>query len=113
RSEATRKKCKRVRFLYEVEFAIEKVIEINQFWIAFDDFVGLLLEWQTNVEPETVLAPGASLGRTHDPIAAAGDDHIIARHHRSSEFLRHFRLRRIRTHSRRTKHNHFSKLRVM
>src|SRR5262249_45172710 len=49
RSEAARKKSEGVRFLHEVQFAIEKIIEVNQLRIAFDDRVRLLLERQPNI----------------------------------------------------------------
>ena len=84
-----------MRFLHEVEFTIEKVIEINQLWVAFDHFVRLLFEWQTNVESETVLTTRAALGRAHDPLPATGDDHVIVRHHRPREILGHLRFRRV------------------
>src|SRR5439155_2723443 len=39
RSEAAGKKREGVRFFHEVEFAIKKVVEIDQLRIAFDDLV--------------------------------------------------------------------------
>ena len=82
-----------MRFLYEVEFAIEEVIEINQLRIAFDDLVCLLLERKPDVQSKTFFAARAALRRTHDPLPAAGNDHVIARHHRPREFFGDFRFR--------------------
>src|SRR6202030_1387813 len=90
RAEPARKKRKGVRLLNEVEFAIEEVIEIDQLRVAFDYFVGLLFEWQTNVESKTAVPTRSPLGRTHDPLPAAGNDHVIVRHHRAREILGHF-----------------------
>src|SRR5437762_1054630 len=56
RAEPAREKGEGVRFLNEVEFAIKKVIEIDQLRVALDYFVGLLFEWQTNVEAKTAIS---------------------------------------------------------
>src|SRR2546423_68118 len=82
RTESAREKRESVRLFDEVEFARKKVIEVDQLRVAFDYFIGLLFEWQTNVETKTVLASGAPLGRAHDPLSSAGDDHVSLRHHR-------------------------------
>ena len=91
--ETAGKKREGVRFLHEIQFPGEEVVEVNQLRIAFDDRVRPLLEWQTNVETESVLASRAFLGRAHDAVAAAGDDHVILRHHFAREFLGHGVLR--------------------
>ena len=84
-----------MRLFDEVELARKKIIEVDQLRIAFDHFVGLLFEWQTNVESETMLASRASLGRAHDPLPAAGDDHVVVRHHRPREIFGDLRFGRV------------------
>ena len=62
-----------MRFLNEVQFAREKVIEVNQFRVAFDDDVRALLEGQPDVETETMFAACAPLTEVvpSTPLAAA------------------------------------------
>src|SRR4029077_16145520 len=87
-AEASGKHCERMRLLHKIQLTCEEIIERNQFGIAFDEFVGLLLGWETNVKTETVCAACARLRRSHDSIAATGDHHEIVRHHLTREFLR-------------------------
>ena len=102
-----------MRFFYEVQFAIKEVIEINELRVAFDDRIRLLLKRQSNVQTETSLASGTALRCAHDPIAAAGDDHVILCHHRAREVLRRFCFRRIDRDPSRAEHDHFAELRVL
>src|SRR5438093_2918418 len=92
RSEAARKKSKRVRFLHEVEFAREEVIEIDQLRIAFDHFIRLLLERQTNVQTKTVLSSRTALGRAHDSLTPAGNEHVVMRNHCSRDIFSDLRF---------------------
>ena len=71
----------------EVELAGEEVVEVDEFFVAVDDFVCALLERETDVEAEGFLAAGSALGGAHDAIAAAGDDHVIELAHLAGEFL--------------------------
>src|SRR5947199_4179646 len=112
RSEAARKKSKRVRFLHEVEFAREEVIEIDQLRIAFDHFIRLLLERQTNVQTKTVLSSRTALGCPHDTLPAAGDEYVVIRNHCSREIFSDFRFWRIRRGACRSTVGNFSDLRV-
>ena len=93
---------------YEVQFAREEIIEVNQLRIAFDDRVRSLLEREANVESETVLAPRAFLGRAHDAVAAAGDDHVVVRDHFPRELFRDFILRLARWRPGRAKNADFA-----
>ena len=106
------KERERVRLLHEVKLAGEEVIEVNQLRIAVDGFVRALLEGQTDVETETVLAAGAALRRAHDAVAAAGDDHVILRHHQARELLRHLKFRLGRQRAGRSEDAHFSEIAV-
>ena len=81
-------------FFYEVQFAREEVIEINQFWVALDDLIRALFKWQANIEPKTVFATGAALRRAHNAIASTGDDHVVLRHHFARKILGQFKFRR-------------------
>ena len=93
RAEASGEEREGVRFFYEIEFAREEIIEIDQLRIAFDDRIRALLEWQTNIETEAVLASRAFLSRTHDAVATTGNDHVIFRDHFAREFFGDFVLR--------------------
>ena len=85
-----------MRLFYEVQFAGEEVIEINQLWVALDDLIRALFKWQANIEPKAVCVPGAALRRTHNAIACTGNDHVVLRHHLAPKILRHFKFRRTR-----------------
>jgi hypothetical protein len=66
-----------MRLLHKIQLTREEIIERNQFGIAFDEFVGLLLGWETNVKTETMRAAGAPLCCAHDSVAATRDYHEI------------------------------------
>ena len=76
-----------------------------------DGFVGALLEGQPDVETEAVLAASSTLGRAHDPVAAASDDHVIVRDHLAREFFRHLILRFARRRAGRTEDADLAELR--
>ena len=82
--------------LHEIEFAGKEVIQVNQFRIALDDFVGSLLKWQTDIKPEAVLAARATLRCAHDSVASPRNNHIVMRDHFPPEILRYLVIRRIR-----------------
>src|SRR5262249_25562514 len=88
-AKAARKQRECVRFLHEIQFTREKIIESNQLGIACDDFIGSLLRWKANVKPEAMRAAGASLCCSHDPISATSDHHEIVRHDFPREILCH------------------------
>ncbi len=56
-------------------------------------------------QAETVLASGPALRRAHDPVAAAGDHHVMMRHHLPAKLLRGQRFRLGGRRPRRTKHD--------
>jgi hypothetical protein len=70
-----------VSFFDEIHFPSKKVIEIYQLRIPVDDLICFLLERQPDIQSETALSAGPSLGRPHNPIAASGDDHESALTH--------------------------------
>src|ERR1700728_3259993 len=72
RSKAAWKQGDGVGFLDEINFASKKIVEIDEFWIAINRFIGFLLEWQPDVQSEAICSPGAPLGGAHNTIAATG-----------------------------------------
>src|SRR6266705_4246551 len=109
RAETAWEKPKSMRLFHEVEFAGEEVIEVDQLSVAFDDLIGVLLEGEPDVEAETALASGATLGRVHDAVAATGDDHVILFDHLARKFFRDLKLRCVCRRPRRTKNDDLSK----
>ena len=97
---------------HEVEFAGEEVVEVDELWVAVDGLVRVLLEGETDVETEAVRAASASLRGAHDALAAAGDDHVIVRHHLAREFFRDFVLRFTGRRARRSKNADLARLTV-
>src|SRR5262245_55671122 len=78
-AESSRKKRGRMRLFEEHELAGKEIFEGDQLRIVRNRRIGPLLERQENIEAETVLLAGAFLGRAHDTVTAAGDDHKPAR----------------------------------
>ena len=76
-------------FFNEVEFASEKIIEIDQLLIAVDRLVGLLLKGETDVQAKAMLATSSALRRTHNAVTATSDDHVVFRNHLAREFFSH------------------------
>src|SRR6266446_7415546 len=85
RAETSWEESNSVGFLDEINFSREEIVEINEFRIALDNFIGLLLERQANIQAEAVLASRSPLGCAHDSISAAGDDHESALAHQGRE----------------------------
>src|SRR6202022_1626358 len=78
RSEAAWKQGDGVGLFDENHFASEKIVENDELWIAFDGLVGLLLEWQPDVQSDAMFSTGPPLSGTHDPVASSCDNHESA-----------------------------------
>src|ERR1043166_3309617 len=53
RAKPAGEKRERMSVLHEIEFASEKVVEVDQLAVAVDDEIGALLERQSDVQSET------------------------------------------------------------
>ena len=80
RAETARKQREGVGFFREVEFAGEKIIEVNELRIAVDRLVRRLLKGEADIEAEAFLRAGTLLRRAHDAISTAGDEHVAVLH---------------------------------
>ncbi len=76
RSKSAREESKGTGLLGEVQLAGKKIIEVDELWVAMDGRVGRLFEREPNIESETFLGTGSSLGGAHDAIATACDEHV-------------------------------------
>ena len=109
-AEAAGEQRKSVGLLHEVQLARKEIIQIDQFGIAFDCFVGPLLKWQTDVQTKAAFATGTTLGGAHDSVSAAGNHHVVMCNHFPSKIFRHFELWRIGQSPCRTKHGDFPQI---
>ena len=62
--------------LGEVQLAGEKIIKVDELRVAVNGGIGGLLEWEPDIESETLFGPCPRLGGAHDAIAAACDEHV-------------------------------------
>jgi hypothetical protein len=76
RSKSAREESKGAGLLGEVQFAGEKIIEVDELWVAVNGRVGGLFEWEPDIESETLFGPCPRLGGAHDAIATACDEHV-------------------------------------
>ena len=76
RAEAAREQGERMGFLREIQFAGEKIIEVDELRIAMNRLIRRLLEGESNVEPEAFFCACALLRRAHDAVSTAGDEHV-------------------------------------
>ena len=76
RSKSAREESEGAGLLGKVQFAREKVVEVNELWVAMDRGVCGLLERKTDIESETLLGAGTGLGGAHDAIPPASDEHV-------------------------------------
>ena len=75
-SKSAREESEGAGLLSEVQFAGEKIIEVDELRVAVNGGVGGLLEWEPDIESETLLGSGPRLGGAHDAIATACDEHV-------------------------------------
>src|ERR1700730_7375954 len=99
-----------MRFFHEVQFAGEKVVEVNQFRIALDYNVRPLFKRQPDIQAETMLSPGAALSCSHDAIASPGNDHVTMLNHCACEFFRDLQFGRTRRNACRSKNGDLPKM---
>jgi len=64
--------------LGEVQLAGEKIIKVDELRVAVNGGIGGLLEWEPDIESETLLGPCPCLGGAHDAIPAASDEHVAS-----------------------------------
>lgn len=64
--------------LGEVQLAGEKIIEVDELRVTVNGRVGGLLEWEPDIESETLFGPCPRLGGAHDAISAACDEHVTS-----------------------------------
>ena len=76
RSESAWEEGEGTGLLGEVQLAGEKIIEVDELRVAVNGGVGGLLEWEPDIESETLLGSGSGLGGAHDAIATACDEHV-------------------------------------
>src|SRR5262249_14384586 len=60
----------------------------HQLQIAADDRVGLLLEWQQDVDADALFPTGADVAGLHDAAGRSGDDHPAGLGDAAAELLR-------------------------
>ena len=85
RPKAPWKQCKGIGLLCEIQFARKKVIKIDEFWITMNGRIRRLFKRKANVETKALFRTRALLGRAHDSISAAGDDHVSVFHNLFAE----------------------------
>ena len=88
RAEAAGEGRDRAGLAQEGELAGEEVAEGDELRVVADDFVGVLLEGQHDVEAEAFFRARALLRRAHDAVARAGDGHEAGLGHEAGEFGR-------------------------
>ena len=76
RSESAWEEGEGTGLLSEVQFAGEKIIEVDELRVAVNGRVGGLFEWEPNIESKALLGTGSGLGGAHDAIATACDEHV-------------------------------------
>src|SRR6516165_11655669 len=108
RAETARKQSDSMRLLDEINFTREKIIKIHQLRIAFDNLISLLFKRQADVQAKAMLASSTALGRAHNPISAAGDNHESSCAHQRSKLLRSAEFFRVRARSSRTENRNFA-----
>src|SRR5262249_53105471 len=86
RSETAGEERDRVTGAHKHQLAREEVFEIDELWIAVDEGIGFLPEWQPNRKAKRWLSPRAAMPGGHDPAASAGDDHPPGGGHHFAEF---------------------------
>src|SRR5689334_4292724 len=77
RTKAAGEQRKRMRFLNEIQFAGEKIMEIDELPVSFNRQIGTLFKGQPDIQSKAHVPSRAALGRTHDSVAPAGNDHEI------------------------------------